>query len=334
MKAYQIQTHGGAEVLQIVDLPQPRPSDGEVMVRVTHVGLNHLDIWVRRGVDSHHFPLPLIPGSDVVGIREDTGEPVVLHPGFGCLNCPTCDLGQHNLCRNYAIRGETINGGMCERLAVPEEHLLPCPIDPAKAASLPLSLLTAWHMLVRRAQIRPADKVLIQAGASGVGSLAIQIAKLHGAEVAITASTPEKRQQCLQWGADFAWEYSAIKNEVRNWTNKRGVDIVLDHVGTDTWSTSIRSLCRGGKLVTCGATTGYEAEIDLRVLFFKQLNLLGSTMGTMDDMRDAWTAVTNGQIQPVLDRVLPMSKLDEAHALLERRSVSGKVVVEQDLCQH
>ena len=334
MKAYQIESHGGTEALQIIDIPEPVVQPGEVTVRVTHVGLNHLDVWVRRGVDSHHFPLPLIPGSDVVGMREDTGERVVLHPGFGCMQCSTCDAGRHDLCRHYAIRGETVDGGMCERLAVPESHLMPCPIDPAQAASLPLSLLTAWHMLVGRAGVRPGDKVLIQAGASGVGSLAIQVAKLHGAEVAITASTQEKRDRCLQWGADHAWRYDTVKKEVRNWTNKKGVDIVLDHVGTDTWSTSVRSLCRGGKLVTCGATTGYTAEIDLRVLFFKQLNLLGSTMGTMDEMREAWAAVTHGLIQPVLDRVLPMSQLGKAHALLEARSVSGKIVVEQDLCQN
>ena len=334
MKAYQIESHGGTEALQRVDLPEPQLQPGEVMVRVTHVGLNHLDVWVRRGVDSHHFPLPLIPGSDVVGIREDTGERVVLHPGFGCMQCPKCDSGRHDLCRDYSIRGETVNGGMCERLAVPESHLLPCPIDPAQAAALPLSLLTAWHMLVGRAGVRPGDKVLIQAGASGVGSLAIQVAKLHGAEVAISASTQEKRDRCLHWGADHAWEYKDVKNQVRNWTNKKGVDIVLDHVGTDTWSTSVRSLCRGGKLVTCGATTGYTAEIDLRVLFYKQLNLLGSTMGTMDEMREAWAAVTKGLIRPVLDRVLPMSQLGEAHALLEARSVLGKIVMEQDLCQN
>ena len=332
MKAYQIEHHGGGEVLQIVDLPEPRVSPGHVAVRVTHVGLNHLDIWVRRGVDSHHFPLPLIPGSDIAGLREDTGEAVVLHPGFGCLECETCDDGQHNLCRRYAIRGETVNGGLCERIVVPESHLMPCSIPPEQAAALPLSLLTAWHMLVGRAKVRKGDKVLIQAGASGVGSLAIQIAKLHGAEVAITASTAKKREQCINLGADHAWEYAVARNEVRNWTNKRGVDIVIDHVGTDTWKTSVQSLCRGGKLVTCGATTGYTGEIDLRVLFFKQLSLLGSTMGTMDEMRDAWEAVNCGHIRPVIDRVLPMSQLAVAHELIETRSITGKIVLEQNLC--
>ncbi len=320
------------EVLRIVDLPDPKPKASHVVVQVTHVGLNHLDIWVRRGVDSHHFPLPLIPGSDIAGIREDTGEAVVLHPGFGCLDCETCTAGQHNLCRAYSIRGETVDGGMCERIVVPESHIIPCSIPLHQAAALPLSLLTAWHMLVGRAQVRPGNKVLIQAGASGVGSLAIQIAKLHGAEVAITASTAKKRQQCLDLGADHAWEYQLARNEVRNWTNKKGADIVIDHVGTDTWKTSVQSLCRGGKLVTCGATTGYTAQIDLRVLFFKQLNLLGSTMGTMDEMSNAWAAVNRGQIRPVVDRVVPMTQLAEAHALIESRSITGKIVLEQNLC--
>ena len=331
MKAVRIDQHGGGEVLRVVTLPEPQAGAGEVVVQVTHVGLNHLDIWVRRGVDSHPFPLPLIPGSDVVGLRTDTGEMVALHPGYGCERCDPCNRGQHSLCRHYAIRGETVNGGMCERVAVPESHLLPCLIDPAGAAATPLSLLTAWHMLVGRAKVQSGQTVLIQAGASGVGSLAIQIAKLHGAEVAVSASTPEKRKRCLELGADHAWAYEDVRDKVRSWTGKRGVDIALDHVGTDTWDTSVRALTKGGSLVTCGATTGHAAHIDLRVLFFKQLNLLGSTMGTMDEMRQAWAAVSRGEIQPVLDRVLPMSNLAEAHQLLEDRTIAGKVVVEQDL---
>jgi len=282
-------------------------------------------------VDSHHFPLPLIPGSDVVGIREDTGETVALHPGFGCEQCEICERGRHDLCRHYAIRGESVDGGMCERVVVPESHILPCPIPPAQAAGAPLSLLTAWHMLVGRAQIKSGDKVFIQAGASGVGVYAIQVAKLMGAEVAITASTAKKRDRCLDLGADHAWPYEDALTESKTWTQKKGVDIVLDHVGTDTWGTSIKMLARGGTLATCGATTGHQATIDLRLLFFKQLNLLGSTMGTMTEMRDAWSALCAGSIYPVVDAVLPMRRLSEAHALLENRSIVGKVVVEQDL---
>ncbi len=331
MKAVRIDQHGGGDVLRVVDVPEPIARPGEVIVKVTHVGLNHLDVWVRRGVDSHAFPLPLIPGSDVVGVREDTGDRVVLHPGYGCEQCTTCEYGRHDLCRNYAIRGETVDGGMCERVAVPESHLLPCPLEPADAAALPLSLLTAWHMLVGRAGIRPGQTVLIQAGASGVGSLAIQIAKLHGADVAVTASTPEKRARCLKLGADHAWAYEETRDRVRDWTSRRGVDIAMDHVGENSWNASVRALARGGTLVTCGATTGHNASIDLRVLFFKQLSLLGCTMGTMDEMREAWAAVSKGVIRPVLDRVLPMTELAEAHRLLENRAIAGKVVVAQNL---
>ena len=268
MKAVRIDKHGGPEVLRVVEVNDPVVGPGEVGVRVTHVGLNHLDVWVRRGVDSHHFPLPLIPGSDVVGIREDTGDVVALQPGYGCGQCAQCRRGRHALCRHYAIRGETVSGGMCERVVVPESHILPCPLPPEQAAGAPLSLLTAWHMLVSRARVKPGDKVLIQAGASGVGVYAIQIAKLHGAAVAVTASSAEKRARCMALGADAAWTYEETRNEVRTWTEKRGVDIVLDHVGAATWDTSVRALTRGGSLVTSGATTGHEAAIDLRILFF------------------------------------------------------------------
>ncbi|MAY79358.1 MAG: alcohol dehydrogenase [Deltaproteobacteria bacterium] len=331
MKTYRIDQHGGPEVLRIVDVEEPIPGPDEVLVNVTHVGLNHLDVWVRRGVDSHPFPLPLVPGSDVVGIREDTGDRVALHPGFGCLKCEICKHGRHDLCRHYQIRGESINGGMAQRVVVPKTHLMPCPIEPAKAAAMPLSLLTAWHMLVGRARVRPGQKVLIQAGASGVGSLAIQVAKLHGAEVAVTASTERKRERCMELGADHAWTYEEAKTEVRSWTQKRGVDIVMDHVGEATWKQSVRALARGGTLVTCGATTGHQANIDLRVLFFKQLNLLGSTMGTMDEMQEAWAAVTTGAIRPVVDKIMPMTELAKAHTMLESRALAGKVVMEQNL---
>lgn len=331
MKAVRIDHHGGPEALQIVTVPEPSIGPGLVTVEVSHVGLNHLDVWVRRGVDSHTFPLPLIPGSDVVGVRTDTGERVALHPGFGCENCPTCASGRHDLCRRYAIRGETIDGGMCERVVVPESHLLPCSLPPEQAAGLPLSLLTAWHMLVGRAGVKPGETVLIQAGGSGVGSLAIQIAKLHGASVAVTASTEAKRAACLALGADHAWPYEAVREGVRDWTSKRGVDIVLDHVGTATWNSSVRALRRGGSLVCCGATTGHQASLDLRVLFFKQLNILGATMGSMTEMQEAWAAVSQGAIVPVVDQLRPMSAVAEAHALLEDRAIFGKVVLIQDL---
>jgi NADPH:quinone reductase-like Zn-dependent oxidoreductase len=331
MKAIRIDRHGGPEVLTIVDLPEPVAGPGEVLVQVSHVGLNHLDIWVRRGVDSHAFPLPLIPGSDVVGVREDTGAMVAIHPGFGCDECARCQADQHALCRKYRIRGETTNGGMCARVAVPISHLLPVVGSPQTAAALPLSLLTAWHMLVGRAAVQSGQLVLVQAGASGVGSLAIQVAKMHGARVVATASTEEKRALCIDLGAEQAWPYAAVAAETKPWTQGRGFDIVVDHVGTDTWTSSTRALAWGGTFVTCGATTGHLATLDLRHLFFKQISVLGSTMGGMGELRQAWAAAQAGHIQPVVDRVLSMGCIAQAHTLLEERKVLGKIVLTQDL---
>ncbi len=331
MRALRVSRHGGPEVIELVDLPTPEPGPGEVRVRVTHVGLNHLDVWVRRGVPGHRFPLPLIPGSDVVGVREDTGERVALHPGFGCGACARCLSGQHSLCRRYLIRGERTDGGCRELLCVPESHLLPCPLPGEQAAALPLALLTAWHMLVGRARIQAGDRVLVQGGASGVGSLAIQIAALHGARVVATASSEDKRALCRALGAEIAVGYEELSDTVKNWTDREGVDVVVEHVGASTWAQSVRALRWGGALVTCGATTGHQVELDLRALFFKQISLLGSTMGSMGEMIAAWEQVRAGRVRPVLDRVLPMSRAGEAQTLLESRAVAGKIVLTQDL---
>lgn len=331
MRALRVSRHGGPEVIELVDLPTPEPGPGEVRVRVTHVGLNHLDVWVRRGVPGHRFPLPLIPGSDVVGVREDTGERVALHPGFGCGACGRCLSGQHSLCRRYLIRGERTDGGCREQICVPESHLLPCPLPGEQAAALPLALLTAWHMLVGRARIQAGDRVLVQGGASGVGSLAIQIAALHGARVVATASSEDKRALCRALGAEIAVGYEELSDTVKNWTDREGVDVVVEHTGASTWAQSVRALRWGGALVTCGATTGHQVELDLRALFFKQISLLGSTMGSMGEMIAAWEQVRAGRVRPVLDRVLPMSRAGEAQTLLESRAVAGKIVLAQDL---
>ena len=331
MKAIRIHAHGGPEVLQIEEVPLPEPGPGEVRVQVRHVGLNHLDTWVRRGVEGHRFPLPIIPGSDVAGIREDTGEPVALFPATCCKICDRCVSGRHDLCRRYRIRGEGMDGGCREALVVPEDELLPSPLDSSQAAALPLALLTAWHMLVGRARVQPGDKVLIHGGAGGVGTLAIQVARLHGARVVATASTEAKRALCRDLGAEEAFAYDEAVAETKRWSNREGVDIVVDHVGEATWETSLRAVRWGGTVVTCGATAGHEVPLNLRVLFFKQLSLLGSTMGSIGEMRQAWRAVAAGEIVPVIDRVLPMTRYGEAQALLEERAVQGKVVVAQDL---
>ncbi len=331
MQAIRISQHGGPEALERLELPDPVPTAGQIPVRMTHVGLNHLDIWVRRGVESHRFPLPMVPCSDGVGVREDTGEAVAIVPFSSCDACRFCLSGRHDLCRSYHIRGEGADGLCCERVLLDERDLLPIGrLKPSQAAALPLSLLTAWHMLVGRAGLRPGDRVFVVAGAGGVGSLAIQVARHCGARVVASASTPAKRELCLQLGAEQAFSHDEAVSGVRAWTERQGVDIVVEHVGAATWASSLRTVRWGGTVVTCGATAGHQVELDLRVLFFKQLSLLGSTMGSREEMRRAWQAVQAGAIAPVVDRVLPLSQLGEAHRLLEQREARGKVVVKLD----
>ncbi len=328
MKALIVTRHGGAEVIEAQERPLPEPGPGEVRVRVTHVGLNHLDVWVRRGVPGHPFPLPLIPGSDIVGVREDTGERVAIAPATWCGSCARCDEGRQDLCRRYSIRGEGQDGGCCEAVVVKEGALLPIgDLPPERAAALPLSLLTAWHLLATRAGVRPGQRVLVQGGAGGVGSLAIQVARVLGARVVASASTSEKRALCVQLGAEAAFTYDDVVKGTKGWSGD-GVDVVIDSSGAATWKDSLRVLRWGGTYATCGATAGHAVELDLRALFFKQLTLVGGTMGGPAEMRIAWDAVRCGAIVPVVDRVLPMDKIGEAHAAIEGREVAGKVVLE------
>lgn len=321
-RAVVVTSHGGPEVLRVADVPAPDPGPGEVRVAVTHVALNHLDLWVRRGVPGHDFHLPHVPGSDVVG-RVD-GVPFALHPSWGCGACARCLAGQQDRCRDFHIRGEDVDGGCATELVVPRWQLLPVPahLSAAEAACLPLTLLTAWHMLVGRAQLARGEKVLVQAGGSGVGVMAIQVARLFGCEVHATASTPERRARLEALGA-VAWPYDAV--------NARGFDVVVETVGAPTWDVSVRALAWGGRLVCCGATGGAEVALNLRALFFKQIAFLGSTMGSSGEMVAAWREVEAGRIRPVLDRVIPMSRVGDAHAVLERREAFGKVVLEMDL---
>ena len=317
-----IRKHGGPEVLRVEQVDEPTIVDDVEVVEVSHVGLNHLDVWVRRGVAGHDFHLPRVPGSDVAGVC--AGRRVVLHPSWGCQQCGRCLAGQQNLCRQFAIRGESCDGGCAERVMVPAWQLLPIPeaLTTAEAASMPLALLTAWHMLISRANLTSGERVLVQAGASGVGVMAIQVAKMLGCEVHATASSQAKRAVLESLGAQ-AWPYDKI--------GVRDVDVVVETVGQPTWASSMKAVRWGGRIVCCGATAGADVPLNLRALFFKQISLLGSTMGSSGEMIDAWRAVEAGRIRPVLDSVMPMSTLGEAHARLESREVIGKIVVEQDL---
>jgi NADPH:quinone reductase-like Zn-dependent oxidoreductase len=340
MKAIVFHQHGGPEVLHYEDAPQPAIPANEVLVRVKACALNHLDIWVRVGIPGVPFPLPHIPGSDVAGeiaqIGADVttvrvGQKVVLAPGVSCGKCAACLAGQDNRCRQFTNLGYMIDGGCAEFVRCPEVNCLPFPenLSFEEAASIPLVFQTAWHMLVARAELQPGEDVLVLGAGSGVGSAAIQISKFFGARVIATAGNEAKLEKAKQLGADHVINHKShkIRDEVRRITGKRGVDVVFEHVGTATWDESIASLAASGRLVTCGATTGYAAKIDLRFLFSRQLSLLGSYMGTKSELQTVMKLVTAGRLKPVIDRVFPLAEAAAAHTYLESGQQFGKVVL-------
>jgi len=340
MKAVVVREHGGPEVLRFEERPEPTPRAGEVLLRVKAVGLNHLDLWVRKGVPGHTFPLPIVPGCDFCGLVEQVGADVVgvkagdrvlVAPGFSCGRCRACSEGQDNLCAHYGIFGETKDGGCAELAVVSAANViaLPAGLDFAQAAAFPLAFMTAWHMLLARCGLRAGDDVLVHAAGSGVGSAAVQIAKLFGARVIATAGNARKLELARQLGADHVIDYEKqdFAAEVRTLTAKRGVDIVFEHVGEKTFPGSLRSLARGGRLVTCGATTGGKAELNLHALFFKNLSVLGSTMGSRGELHQIVGLVSRGLLKPVIDRTLPLSEVREAHEALEHREQFGKIVL-------
>ena len=340
MKAIVFEKHGGPDVLRYTDAPDPAINPNEVLVRVKACALNHLDLWVRRGLPGVAIPLPHIPGSDVAGEVVEVGsgvttvragQRVVLAPGVTCGKCPACISGNDNRCRSFTNLGYAIDGGCAEFVKVPEVNCLPYPenLSFAEAASIPLVFQTAWHMLLVRAELQPGEDVLILGGGSGVGIAAIQIAKFFGARVIATAGTPEKMAKATELGADYVVNHKTqrIRDEVRRITNKRGVDVVFEHVGTATWDDSLASLAYAGRLVTCGATTGYDAKLDLRVLFAKQLSLLGSYMGTKSDLHSVMRLVATGRFRPIVDRVFPLEEAAAAHEYLESGAQFGKVVL-------
>ena len=340
MKAIVFDQHGGPEVLRYTDVPEPAIRANDVLVRVRACALNHLDLWVRGGLPNVPIPLPHIPGSDVAGevakVGSDVttvqvGQKVVLAPGVTCGKCAACLAGIDNRCRQFTNLGYMIDGGCAEFVRVPEVNCLPYPENRSfeEAAAVPLVFQTAWHMLVGRAELQPGEDVLILGAGSGVGSAAIQIAKFFGARVITTAGTDEKLEKARQLGADHTINYKTqkIREEVRRITGKRGADVVFEHTGTATWEDSLASLAPSGRLVTCGATTGYDAKIDLRFLFSRQLSLLGSYMGTKSELHTVMKLVAAGRLKPIVDRVFPLSEAVAAHAYLESSQQFGKVVL-------
>jgi NADPH:quinone reductase-like Zn-dependent oxidoreductase len=340
VKAVVIHEHGDLDALKLQELPDPQPRPDEVLLAVRAVGLNHLDTWVRRGVPGHAFPLPMIPGCDFAGVVREVGaaargvavgDRVLAAPGFSCGRCQACASGQDQLCRHYGIFGETVNGGCAELAAIPAVNAIPIPanLDFVQAASFPLAFLTAWHMLVARCGVRPGDDVLVHAAGSGVGSAAVQIARLFGARVIATAGSDRKLEQARVLGAEHTINYETRDwvAEVRTLTAKRGVDIVFEHVGEKTFAGSLRCLAKGGRVVTCGATSGNRLEADLRAIFFKSLSILGSTMGSRGELLAVVELVGRGQLRPVVDRVLPLTEIRAAHEAMGRREQFGKIVL-------
>jgi NADPH:quinone reductase-like Zn-dependent oxidoreductase len=339
MKAIRFHQFGGPEVLKYEDVPEPAPGEDRVLVRVRACALNHLDLWIRKGLPG--VKLPHINGSDIAGEVAQVGSSVndlapgtrvLLSPMVFCNHCQFCVAGQQNLCRQFSVLGSYVDGGNAEYIAVPRVNVIPIPdrLRFEEAASVPLVFVTAWHMLVTRAQIRPGQTVLVLGGSSGVGIAAIQIAKFFHATVIATAGDEHKLEKARELGADYTINHYQLKisDEVRRITAKAGVDIVFEHVGQATWSESIKSLRHAGTLVTCGATTGYEASVDLRVLFAKQLSLLGSYMGTMGELYAVLNHVFSGALKPVVDRTFPLHDAAEAHEYLQSSKMFGKVVLQ------
>lgn len=340
MKAIRFHAHGRPEVLKWEDAPEPELRANEVLVCVKACALNHLDLWVRGGLPGVAFPLPHIPGSDIAGEVAKTGpdvttvkvgQKVVLAPGVSCGKCAPCVSGNDNRCRQFTNLGYMIDGGCAEFVKCPEVNCLAYPenLSWVEASAVPLVFQTAWHMLIARAELQPGEEVLILGAGSGVGSAAIQIAKFFGARVIATAGTDEKLAKARELGADYLINHKAqrIRDEVKRVTNKRGVDVVFEHVGTATWDESVASLAVGGRLVTCGNTTGYDAKIDLRFLFSRQLSLLGSYMGVKSELHTVMKLVAAGRLKPIVDRVFPLAEAVAAHSYLEAGSQFGKVVL-------
>jgi NADPH:quinone reductase-like Zn-dependent oxidoreductase len=338
MKAVRIHEFGGPEVLRYEDVPDPQPRKDQVLVRVKACAMNHLDIWVRKGLPG--VKLPRILGSDVAGEIVEVGEyvsgltsgqRVLLAPMHFCNHCAKCTAGLQNQCREFTVLGNGVDGGNCELFAIPAVNVIPIPdsLDFNQAASVPLVFLTAWHMLVGRAGIRPGQTVLVLGANSGVGIAGIQIAKFFQCTVITTAGDDHKIAKARELGTDHVITHyqQKISDEVRKITSKEGVDIVLEHVGPATWDDSVRSLKPAGTLVTCGATTGPQVGIDLRFVYSRQLSILGSYMGTMGELHEVLKYVFSGRLKPVVDRAFPLKEARTAHEHMEKSAMFGKIVL-------
>lgn len=338
MKAAIFDVNGGPEVLRVADVPTPEPGAGEVLVRVRAAALNHLDLFVREGLPIE-TPMPHIGGSDIAGevaavgagVRGvEVGERVVVNPSIGCGHCEWCRKGEEPLCVDYRIIGEHTQGGFAEYVAVPAANLYRIPegFSFEEAAAAPLVFLTAWRGLISRGRLRAGEDVLVTGASGGVSTAAVQIAKLAGARV-FAVTTTENVERVRSLGADVVYDRSSVDFSKEVWkdTGKRGVDLILDSVGQATWKQNVRALARGGRLVVYGATTGPVVETDLRVLFWKQAEIIGTTMSNRHEFEEVMKLLFRGVLKPVVDVVWPLERIREAHERMEAGEQFGKIVL-------
>lgn len=341
MKAIRIHQHGDLDVLQIDEIDKPIPQSDEILVRISTAALNHLDIWIRKGLPG--ITLPIVMGSDGAGVIESIGEKisdefdfsiddeVVIVPVRSCGKCEFCKIGLENLCPDFGIPGESCNGLQAEYVSVPAKYVFKKPIglNMFEAAAYPLTAITSYHMLVQKASLKKGDWVLVYGASSGVGSMAIQIAKAFGANVITTVGSDEKGKLALKLGADYIINYKKVSvgKTTKDLTNGKGVDVVVEHTGASTWADSLRSLKHGGKLIICGATTGPIVKIDLRALFIKHQQIIGSTMGTLQNFRDINKLIETGKLKPVVDKVYRYTDIKYAHERLEAGEQFGKIII-------
>lgn len=340
MKAMVIHGHGGIEKLCYEDIPEPVISDNDVLIRLYSASLNRLDIWVRGGLPGLKVAFPHTLGSDGAGVvakvgtgvrKFQIGDPVLVDPGISCGRCEFCQAGEHSLCATFHLLGEHVPGTFAEYVKVPQENVYPIPegFSFEEAAAFPLTYLTAWRMLVTKARIRPAEDILILGIGGGVSCAALQIAKHAGARVIATSSSDEKLEKARRHGANFTINYRThdFVEEVRLLTQQRGVDLVVNSVGGDSWSRSLICLAKGGRMVTCGATTGSQSPTDIGRIFWNQLTILGSTMGNRQEFSQVLSLVRKGKVRPIIDSVFPLQDAVKAIEHMESQKQFGKIVL-------
>jgi 2-desacetyl-2-hydroxyethyl bacteriochlorophyllide A dehydrogenase len=340
MKAVIFREHGGTHKLSYEDFPTPTIGPGDVLIRAKACALNHLDIWVREGNPAYPLVLPHVLGSDVAGIVEEVGshvegvtvgQRVFVSPGMSCWHCNACPAGRDNFCRNFGVLGAVVHGGYAEYVKVPFRNVLPIPGDLSfeQAAAFPLVSVTASHMLFALAGLQHGETVLVIGAGSGVGMMAVQMAKLAGARVMATVGSDDKTPKAVILGADAIINHAKEKvaERVKLLTEGRGVDVVIEHIGPEVWDTCLHSLGKGGRLVTCGATTGSDVTLNLRYVYSHQLTIKGSYMGTRAELVKAAELMGQGRLISVIDRTFPLQEARAAQELMLSRKFFGKIVL-------